>query len=200
MRFLLLFVLVVLSPLPAAAQGSSQSTEAPNVTVIESTWRKDVYIPALYDDPMRVNDEQAELAREQKITVQQNAVRIQQGNNPRPLPVHKPSGDNIPLGEKVIYQYQTKIKNTGSKTINAIEWEYLLFDPDTEVEVGHHRFRHTIKVRPGKTATLTTLTGNPPTAVIPANKAADVEPKYSERVVISRIEYNDGSSWQRPAN
>jgi hypothetical protein len=200
MKFLFLFFLIVLSPQPAGAQDLPNSSEAPTVIVLQAKWRKDIYIPALYDDPMRVNDEQADLARQQKLTVQQNAVRVQQGNNPQPLPVRLPS-NNVPLGQEVIYQYQAKIKNTGSKTISAIDWEYLLFDPDTEVEIGHHRFRHTLKVRPNKTTKLTTISANPPTATLPAQKAADkAEPKFSERVVITRIEYDDGSWWQRPLN
>lgn len=201
MKFLFLFSLIALSPLATAAQSSANLTDAPTITVIQSTWSKDTYVPALYDDPMLINAEQDELLRQQKQTVKENAARIQQGNNPQPLPVRKPSTDKTPLGQEVLYRYQAKLKNTGSKTISAIEWEYYLFDPDTEVEVGRHRFRHTIKFRPGKITTLISISANPPTTTLPANKAAkNIQPKYSERIVINRIEYDDGSSWQRPLN
>jgi len=182
------------------AQTPANSSDAPGIVVTQTKWFKDTYIPALYEDPMRVNDEQDELMREQKSVARQNVARVQMGNNPEPLPVRKPSANSVPLGKETTYRYPAQIKNTGWKTIKSIEWEYVISDLETEVEMGRHRFLGSLTVRPGKTLLLVGVSGNPPTSIIQVAKAKDALPKYSERVVINRMEYDDGSFWQRPLN
>ena len=201
MRVLYIVPLLFLLAGDASAQASSSMSEAPGVVVTQIGWHKEANIPALHEDPMRVHDEQSDLVGEQKATVRGNAVRIQQGEPPKPLPTRMPSGENAPLGLTANYHYEAKIKNTGEKTIRGIVWEYLLFDPETEVEVGHHRYTSKVSVRAGKTADLVGRSTKPPTSVVDVTKSGkEWRGKYSERVLIIRIDYNDGSFWQRPLN
>lgn len=200
MRLPSLLLLAFLTVGVARPQAPQNSSDAPGVVVTQTNWFKDTYIPALYEDPMRVNDEQDELMRQQKSVARQNVARVQMGNNPEPLPVRKPSANNAPLGTETVYRYQAKIKNTGLKTIKSVAWEYVISDPETEVEIGRHRFLGSLKVRPGKTITLVGVSGNPPATIVQAVKSEDARPKYSERVVINRIDYDDDSFWQRPLN
>jgi hypothetical protein len=186
-----------------SAQTPSTPSDPPGVTVTRFSWHKDVYIPALFDDPMSPNQEQADLKRQQKAVKKANAARVAGGQTPLPMPtrVITSSQREIPDGPSVNYIFEAKIRNAGEKTIKMIVWEYLLFDLETEVQVGRHQFTDISKIRSGKTGNLVGYTATPPSSILQAKKTGKAsEYKYSERVVINRIEYDDGSFWQRPLN
>ena len=197
--FTLLLFLVLLAG-DVLAQPSSSLPDAPGVAVGQISWNKEVHVPALFEDPLQPNQDRADLLRERKATIRENVIRTQGGQPPLPLPTAKPSKSDSGRSS-VSYRYLAKIKNTGVKTIRHIAWQYLFFDPETEVEVGQHRYRTKVNVRPGKTADLVGRSTTPPVGVVEVTKAKDgLRSKYSERVVIHSIEYDDGTIWQRPAN
>lgn len=203
MKVLSFFLLGLLLMVAVSAQTPTGPTDVPGLTVTRFNWHKDVYVPALYDDPMNPNQEQADLKREQKAISKANVIRVQQGQAPLPLPTREivASKRSIPPGPSVNYLYEAKVKNTGDKTIKMIVWEYLLFDPETDVQIGRHQFIDASKIRPGKSATLVGSTAAPPTGILQVKKdGKEASNKFTERVVIHRIEYDDGSSWQRPLN
>jgi hypothetical protein len=223
---LLLPGLLLVGTASAQVPSKPDPVDAPTVTVTQINWRREVFIPALYDDPMRINQDRDDLERDQKATARENANRVKMGETPIP-PLTKKIASNTPVGStpmgvplgdepagnpnlpaqsdpgasSVHYLYEAKIKNTGVKTIRTIVWEYSLFDPDTEVEVGRHRFTGNITVRSGKTVNLTGRSKKPPAGVVEVTKSGNgLQRKYHERVVIQRIEYDDGTFWQRPLN
>jgi hypothetical protein len=203
MKVLNLLLLGLVLTGATSAQTASTPGDPPDVTVTRIDWHKDVYVPALYDDPMTPNQQQADLKREQKAIKKANTARVAGGQTPLPIPTREimSSRQEIPEGPSVNYLYEAKIKNAGKKTIKMIVWEYLLFDPETEVQIGRHQFTATSKIRPGKTANLVGYSSTPPTSILQAKKVGkESANKYAERVVINRIEYDDGSFWQRPSN
>jgi hypothetical protein len=228
MRILYLLLPGVLLASTASAQTSPKPApdDAPDVTVAQVRWRKEVFIPALYDDPMRINQDHRDLERDQKATKEENINRAKQGQTPLPAPTKKiasntpvgstpmgiPLGDepagnrNLPAQEEpgassVYYLYEARIKNTGVKTIRTIVWQYILFDAETNLEGGRHRFTGRVSLRSGKTANLVARTRTPPISIVQAGKSTKELPsKYTDLVVIDRIEYDDGSFWQRPVN
>lgn len=202
MKFLNLLLLGLLLAGAASAQTASTNSDPPDVTVTRFSWHKDIYVPALFDDPMTPNQEQADLKRQQRAIKRANTARVAGGQTPLPMPtrVINPSQQDIPDGPSINYLYEAKVKNAGEKIIKLIVWEYLLFDPETEVQVGRHQFADISKIRPGRTANLVGYTATPPTRILQAKKVGKESNKYTERVVINRIEYDDGSFWQRPLN
>ena len=226
MKVLLLLLPVLLLAGTASAQTStnSEATEAPKVTVTRVRWRQEVFIPALYDDPMRVNQDQTDLLRDQRATAQANASRARTGQTPLPTPTKKiasntpvgstpmgtPLGDepagnqNLPAQEdpgpsSTHYLYEATIKNSGEKTIRMVVWQYLLLDPATEVELGRHRFMSKVNIRAGKTSNLVARSKTPPGRVIVAAKPnKESTAKETDQVIIDRLEFDDGSFWQRP--
>ena len=203
MKLLNLLLLGLLLAGATLAQSASAPSDPPGVTVTRFSWHKDIYVPALFDDPMTPNQEQADLKREQKAIKKANTARVAGGQTPLPMPTREiaSSRRDIPAGPSVNYLYEAKVKNAGEKTIKMIVWEYLLFDPETEVQVGRHQFIDTSRIRPGKTGNLIGYSATPPTSILLAKKAGkESEHKYTERVVINRIEYDDGSFWQPPLN
>jgi hypothetical protein len=203
MKVLNLLLLGLLLAGATSAQTALTPSDPPQVSVTRFSWHKDIYVPALFDDPMSPNQEQADLKRQQKAIKKANAVRVAGGQAPLPVPTRVITGSprEIPDGPSVNYLYEARIKNAGEKTIKTIVWEYTLFDPETEVQVGRHQFIDTSRIRPGKSVTLVGYTASPPTSILQARKVRkESEYKYFERVVINLIEYDDGSVWQRPMN
>lgn len=183
------------------AQDPPKTNDAPGVSVSGANWRKDVFVPALYEDPMTPNQEQADLKREQKEIKKVSNARVLGGQTPLPVLTKEVMSQSkeTPAGPSVNYIYQAKLKNTGTKEIRATVWEYLVFDTEHQLEIGRHRFVDNTKIRPGKTANLIGYSTTPGTTVIHVTKASkDSRDQTSEQVVVTRIEYEDGTFWQRP--
>jgi hypothetical protein len=185
----------------ASAQNSPAASDPPGVTVVQQSWRSQVRNPQLDEDPFIPNYEYREAMRAQKENIRQTAISLKTTgvavNNP-PRTILRA---DHPPGLYITYIYSVKVRNAGEKTIRSVVWEYVFFDPDTQVEMGRHQQTSKVKIHPGKSQDLSRSSTSPPAQVVDASKAAkDPAAKLSERVVIHRIEYADGSVWQRPSN
>ena len=195
---LLLMGLVLL--IDVSAQSLQAQQDESNLTVTKKNWRKEIYHPALTSDPFRANDEQAELQRVQKDNSIRNSVRVREGNTPLPnAQISKPVPTEAD-GPMTLFVYRATVKNMSTKTISVLEWDYLFFDSEKAEQVGRHSFRNRVKIRTGKSTELIGRSTKPPSAVIDATKVKNRDAHLSEEVVIYRIEYEDGSFWQRPLN
>jgi len=194
---LLLFLLVDAS----SAQNSSTLSNPPDVAVLEKNWRLEIRDPALDDDPFRANDDHDSTVRAQRENDRMNAIRIKKGSNPEPyVPPAWPIGIILQAPSST-YIYSVKIRNTGAKTIRVLVWEYMFIEPDTQKEVGNHRYTSKVNIHPSKCGNVVERSVSPPNMIIDAgNVGKKLREQLSERVVIHRIEYADGSFWQRPSN
>ena len=216
---------LLLANVVVAQTQSAATTDPPGVTLAEVRWQQEVFIPALYDDPMRINQDHRDLERDKKNTTIENAARARQGQTPIPTPTKKiaaniPVGSTpmgVPLGDEpagnrnlparaepgaasTYYLYKAKIRNTGTKQIRNVIWHFILIDSATETEVGRHRFIGKVSIKAGKSAELVARSRTPPARIVRAGKSSEELPgKHTERVMIERIEYDDGSVWQRPS-
>jgi hypothetical protein len=195
---LLLLGFVLLVDISAKCLQAQQ--EAPNLTVTKKNWRKEIYHPALTSDPFRANDEQAELQRAQRDNSIRNSVRVREGNTPLPAVQNSKPMPTEAEGPTTRFVYRATVKNLSTKTITGLEWDYLFFDSEKAEQVGQHSFRQRVKIRTGKSTELIGRSNKPPSSVIDATKAKKRDAHLSEEVVIRRIEYEDGSVWQRPLN
>jgi hypothetical protein len=192
---------ILLGALCAAAQTSSSDSAAPDIVVLQKNWRLQVRNSALDDDPFSANAEFNEALRVQRANEIQNAIRARGSESRQPPPQRRSNSRDITAEPSEVYLYQVKIKNTGAKTIRAIDWGYLFLDPKTRQELGRHRYSsNKIKIRPGQNSELVGRTGSTPTYIVNAQTAGkDMSKQLSEQVVIYRIEYEDGTVWQNPA-
>jgi len=195
-----LLLLVFLVLVDVSAQSSASQPDAPYLTIVKKNWRKEIHHPALTSDPFRPNDEQAELQRTQRDNGVRNAVRVREGTTPLPTVRASKPMQTEAEGPTARFIYSVTVKNTGTKTITGLAWDYLFFDSDKVEQIGQHSFQQQVKIRPGKSTELIRQSAMPPTRVIDATKAGKGEVKMSEEVFIRRIEYEDGSVWQRPLN
>lgn len=174
------------------------SSPAPGIEVVKNNFRKVVRNPALDDDPFRANSETADFELEKRNSQRINEILRKQGRQPLPPPMQRKSGMRVDP-PSVIYLYEAKIRNTGTKTVQIVVWNYAFFDSKTGEEIGRTSCTNRINLRPGKTAELVGNSSTSPIKVVHvSNSGKELKGSYTERVVITRLEFDDGSFWQRP--
>src|SRR5437762_9508635 len=96
------------------------------------------------------------------------------------------------------FAYQIKIQNTGAKLIQKIFWEYQFKETANPTNVTHRQFLCVAKIKPEKDRDLQAFSLSGPSDVISAKSLAKSSAnQFEERVVLNRVEYADGSFWQR---
>jgi hypothetical protein len=98
---------------------------------------------------------------------------------------------------RTTYVYKIKAKNNGLKTIKALYWEYQFIAPATQTILVAHRMVSFKKLSPGKTAVFKAETSKPPVDSVSAKQLERCGDQLSERVIILRVDYTDGSFWER---
>ena len=92
-----------------------------------------------------------------------------------------------------LFRYRVNLKNTGPKVVKFVFWEFQASYTDDFSGTLHRQFRCTAKLKPNQSERLEAYSTQPPIRVVSAaNKT------FNQRVVINRIEYADGTFWQRP--
>ena len=164
MRAKLIPVLVGALALVSAAQTPSDEKNGNNVAIVSFEWKYAGY---------------------------QRAEAAEEGYDPffkDTIGAYKVTRTNI-----YVFKYTAKVtlKNTGSKAIKAVAWEYVFADPATGKEIKRFKFQSGQQIQAGATETLM--------------KAVGLSPKENTRslnsgkqsVTVTRIEYTDGSVWRR---
>lgn len=181
----------------APAQTSPGVSVPPDIVVLQKSWRLAVRNSVLDDDPFSANAEFNEALRAQRVNDIQNAIRARGSESRLPPPPRPNKNQDATSQPSETYVYQVKIRNTGTKTIRAVDWGYIFTDPDTQQEQGRHRYSNKVKLRPGQNSGLVGRTASPPTYIVSAQNAGkDVRKQLTEQVVIYRLEYEDGTVWQ----
>lgn len=104
-----------------------------------------------------------------------------------------------PAPPRYSFLYKISIKNTGQKTFKEIDWDYVFSDAATGAEVSRREFTAVERLSPGKQKEFTFFSPRPPTHTISVDKLDKRErDAIGEHIVIMRIQYADGSVWQRP--
>lgn len=101
-------------------------------------------------------------------------------------------GETITTMARIAYSAFLIVKNTSGKTIKAVEWEYLLVDPGNQQQLQRNKLLTKKEIKPGATAVLTER------VKLPRGRSSEPHNLVDQRALIKRIEYTDGSVWQRP--
>lgn len=120
--------------------------------------------------------------------------------NPNPNPMPNSNSPDIALGRRrriprVIeqYTYRATLKNVSGKTAVLIGWDYRFVEA-TSKEPTHHSFLSKIKIKPGQQKEVTGVEQTPPTRTVNAGEA---DKGINGEVVVSYVEYADGTTWGR---
>jgi len=96
------------------------------------------------------------------------------------------------------YSYKIKVQNPTSQAVDILFWEYQFIDRSDPQNVTRRQFLCVANLKAGQQKEIQALSLNGPTDVVNieslSNNAAN---PFGEKVVINRIEYGDGSIWQR---
>jgi hypothetical protein len=202
MRTLLLLPLL-LTPISPFQNGAGDG--AP-VNVVNSRWTKT-------QQKVERPDAQGPTPAPAMIPANKNFERNRRINDP--AGVRDPNADTIdgraaalekavresraPKSETVEgYVYRVKVQNAGAKAIEVLFWEYQFEETANPANLTRRQFLCGVQIKGGKEKELQAFGGSGPAGAISAeslaNKAAN---PFAERVVINRVEYADGTIWQR---
>lgn len=203
-KFLVLLMMTPLLASAASGQAPTAATPDPHgVTVVAGRWDKEVYNPALLEDPLDVSTDAAQLQRERREVSRANSTRSERtGRTPLPPPAEptiktakRAAGPGLATN---LYLYRIRVANNSTKKIRSIIWDYVLFDAATQREVGHNEFVSKVGLNVGKTKDLFGSSTTPPATIVDVSKSDKlVRGQYAERVDILRVEYDDGTVWER---
>ncbi|HEX8096550.1 MAG TPA: hypothetical protein VF507_00880, partial [Pyrinomonadaceae bacterium] len=96
------------------------------------------------------------------------------------------------------YAYRAKVQNASAKVVEIVFWEYRFTESSNPAAVARRQFICAVNIKPNKEKELQAFSLSGPSSVVSAASLADKSgTPYQERVVINRVEYADGSIWQR---
>jgi hypothetical protein len=93
------------------------------------------------------------------------------------------------------FAYKIKVQNPGPKAIEIVFWEYQFNDPADPSLVARRQFLCGVSIGTDKSKELEGFSVSGP-GVVNVNTLAQENP-IKEKAVINRVEYSDGSIWQR---
>ena len=193
------------SPPKEAAAAKDNSKDIPQVAVLGFRWeriRKTIKTEPSGGPPAR-----------EMIADNKHAARNARINNP--VGQRDPNEDTIDgrsaAIEKIVqesrtpppknldtFAYEVKVGNGSKKAIDVLFWEYQFIDPGNPAKPTRHQFLCGAGLKSGKEKQLQVSSLSGPSDVVSAqNLANESGPRFLEKVLINRVEYADGSIWQR---
>jgi len=104
-----------------------------------------------------------------------------------------------PAPPRYAFLYKVSLRNNSTKTIKAIDWDYVFFSTNTQTETARLEFTSETKIGPGKTKELNVMAPRAPSKTVSVYELDKSERQGLDgQVVIVRLEYTDGSVWLRP--
>ena len=201
--FLLPLLLMFVSP------GQNPASSDASVAVLAFKWSR-THQAGKTPDPAQAAP--ATPAREM-LPINKNYQRQARMNDPRGA--RDPNEDTIdarsaamekivvesrtPKGKSVdVFEYSVKVQNGSKKVIDVLFWEYQFIDPANPASVTRRQFLCGVNIKPSKEKELLAFSLSGPSDVINAESIANPPGNpLQEKVLINRIEYEDGSTWMR---
>jgi len=101
-------------------------------------------------------------------------------------------------GPSEVYEYRARVRNDFAKPVEVVFWEYQFAEASNPDNPSRRQFLCGVGIKPGKEKELLALIGSGPTPVVSAETlGAAAAPAYREKAVVNRVEYADGTIWQR---
>lgn len=96
------------------------------------------------------------------------------------------------------FTYRARFQNLSTKAMEIVFWEYEFTDPATPPVVSRRQFLCAVTVKPGKEKEVKGFTVSGPSDVVTvASLAKRFDNPFEERAIINRVEFADGTIWQR---
>jgi hypothetical protein len=96
------------------------------------------------------------------------------------------------------YAYRVKVQNAAQKAVEVLFWEYQFEETANPSNLTRRQFLCGAQIKGGKEKELQAFGGSGPAGSVSAESLANsAASPFAERVVVNRVEYADGSIWQR---
>jgi hypothetical protein len=204
LRLLLSVMLLLLFAPPALAQDGA-ADETP-VSVLSYRWSRDRRAMELVDTSSQNSPQPAMIPQNKNF--QRNA-RIND-----PAGVRDPNADTIDGRSAELdritaearqtkpqtegFTYQTKVRNNSAKPVAVVFWEYQFREKGNPEILSRRQFVCQAKLKPAKARDFEIFTLAAPSSVVSVKTLSKKsEPTFDEAVIINRVEFEDGSNWQR---
>ncbi len=202
MRSLLLLPLLALLALPA------QDGDGSSVTVLSFKWEKSRHVIEIQD-----NSPTTIPAADALVPANKNFRRNVRINDPTGS--RDPNADSVDARaadlEKSVqesrktppkrldgFAYKVKVQNASDKVIEIVFFEYQFTESAAPANTTRRQFLCGVNIKPGKEKELLAFSLSGPNGVVSVeslgNKGGNL---FQEKIVINRVEYSDGSIWQR---
>jgi len=204
MKYFSLALLFALAATVSNAQTISNSEGAPGAEVTRFSWSKERigWEKDPFGGPIENFDEvRARTRNEKRIedAKRGNSAEIDKIKREARADAANIAAQHKGTSSRYVFVYKATIRNLGDKAIKSIDWDYIFLDKATETEIGRQQFTSEEKISPGKTKELIVTIKKPPTQTISLTALNNNERgTLSGHVILVRVDYSDGSSWQRP--
>lgn len=204
MKVLLLLPLLLI--LISTAHAQNTTNDGSSLTVLSSKWfksrqtiekldsanpspagavlplNKNFELNARNNAPAGMRDPNADTVDGRRAALEKS---VQDARAPKPKPVDG-------------FAYRAKVENSSAKVVEVIFWEYQFTEASNPSMVTRRQFLCGVNIKPNKDKELQAFGLSGPSDVISAEGLANKAGKlFEEKVVINRVEYADGSIWQR---
>lgn len=96
------------------------------------------------------------------------------------------------------YAYRVKVQNADTKVIEILFWEYQFIDPMNPANITRRQFLCGVNIKANKEKEVLAFSASGPSEVVSVKSlAGNGENPFQEKVLINRVEYSDGTIWQR---
>ena len=96
------------------------------------------------------------------------------------------------------FAYRAKVQNASNRVIEILFWEYRFSDPSDPALVARRQFLCGVNIKPARDKELQAFSVSGPSDVVSvATLSHKSDYALQEKVVINRVEYADGTIWQR---
>jgi hypothetical protein len=202
MRTLLLLPLL-LAPASAFQNGAGEGTP---LNVLGARWMK---------TQQKVEHPDTQAPGPAQAMIPANKINERNRRANQPVGVRDPNEDTIdgrsaaldrvvresraPKSEMVEgYAYRVKVQNLGAKAVEVVFWEYQFEETTNPSNLTRRQFLCGVQIKGGKEKELQAFGGSGPAGVVSAESLAKgAANPFTERVRINRVEYADGTIWQR---
>ena len=96
------------------------------------------------------------------------------------------------------FSYRVKMQNTSADAVDILFWEYQFIDPASPEKVTRRQFLCAVNIKPQKTREITAFSLSGPSDVVSVEAlAGNKDGRFQEKVVVNRVEFQNGTIWQR---
>ena len=181
------------------AQDRPDSTSSSDIQILKLHWQKQIRLPNNYD-PAIIPTRGVFVDPASKAPTSLPGSGVDATRPPSSNPNTSVDSDTFfpatPRRLPVYYVYSMKLKNLGTRRIDAVAWTYSFIDRETKAELGRHEFLSYKKIASGAIGVLENPLRSPPLRVVKTSADPTSEKRMSERATVQCILFADETTWR----